>query len=55
MHYRQCGDEVALGLATLDAIELMQPGALAYVICGLYNFLQRYDGAALVRRKLWVL
>jgi hypothetical protein len=34
---------------------LMQPLALAYAICGLYNFLHRYNGAALVRRKLWAL
>ena len=36
----------------LDALALTHPRALAYAICGLYNFLQRYDGAALVRRKL---
>jgi len=36
----------------LDALALRHPRALAYAICGLYNFLQRYDGAALVRRKL---
>jgi hypothetical protein len=36
----------------LDALVLQHPRALAYAICGLYNFLQHYDGAALVRRKL---
>jgi hypothetical protein len=36
----------------LDALALTYPRALAYAICGLYNFLLHYDGAALVRRKL---
>jgi len=36
----------------LDALVLTHPRALAYAICGLYNFVQRYDGAVLVRRKL---
>jgi len=33
-------------------LNLRHPRALAYAICGLYDFLQRYDGAAMVRRKL---
>ena len=36
----------------LDALALLHPRALAYAICDLYNSLQRYDGTALVRRKL---
>ncbi len=36
----------------LGVLELEHPRAIAYAICGLSNFLQRYDGAALVRRKL---
>lgn len=33
-------------------ITLRHPRAIAYTICGLYNFLLRYDGAAQVRRRL---
>jgi glycosyltransferase involved in cell wall biosynthesis len=36
----------------LGALELKHPRAMAYAICGLYSFLQRYRGAALARRKL---
>jgi glycosyltransferase involved in cell wall biosynthesis len=33
-------------------LKLNHPRALAYAICGQYEFLRRYDGAAQVRRKL---
>ncbi|HEX9425991.1 MAG TPA: glycosyltransferase [Pyrinomonadaceae bacterium] len=33
-------------------LKLHHPRALAYAICGQYEFLRRYDGAAQVRRKL---
>ncbi len=33
-------------------LALKHPRAIAYAICGLYNFLLRYDGAAQVRRRL---
>ncbi|MCS6815865.1 MAG: glycosyltransferase [Blastocatellia bacterium] len=33
-------------------ITLRHPRAIAYTICGLYNFLRRYDGAAQVRRRV---
>ncbi len=36
----------------LGALDLHHPRAMAYAICGLYNFLLRYDGAAQVRRQL---
>ncbi|HKZ81906.1 MAG TPA: glycosyltransferase family 4 protein [Pyrinomonadaceae bacterium] len=36
-------------------LKLSHPRALAYAICGHYAFLQKYDGAARVRRKLEVL
>lgn len=36
----------------LGVLELEHPRAMAYAICGLYNFLEHYDGAAQVRRKL---
>ncbi|HWQ36639.1 MAG TPA: glycosyltransferase [Blastocatellia bacterium] len=36
----------------LGALELHHPRALAYAICGLFNFLGHYDGATQVRRKL---
>ncbi|HLG16195.1 MAG TPA: glycosyltransferase [Blastocatellia bacterium] len=36
----------------LGALDLKHPRGMAYAICGLFNFLQHYDGAALVRRKL---
>jgi len=36
----------------LDALVLTHPRAMAYAICGLYHFLQRYAGAAWMRRKL---
>jgi len=36
----------------MNGLELEHPRAMAYAICGLYNFLQRYDGAPPVRRKL---
>jgi glycosyltransferase involved in cell wall biosynthesis len=36
----------------LAAVVLEYPRAMAYAICGMYNFLQRYDGAASVRRML---
>ncbi len=35
-----------------DKLKLNHPRALAYAICGQYEFLRRYDGAAQVRRKL---
>lgn len=37
---------------SLDALDMRHPRAIGYAICGLHAFLQRYDGAALVRRKL---
>jgi glycosyltransferase involved in cell wall biosynthesis len=36
----------------LGSSDLNHPRAMAYVICGLYNFLRRYDGAAQARRRL---
>lgn len=36
----------------LGALQLEHPRALAYAICGLFNFLGHYDGATQVRRKL---
>ncbi len=36
----------------LNRLRLTYPRALAYAICGHHAFLQRYDGAARVRRKL---
>ncbi|MBA3439496.1 MAG: glycosyltransferase, partial [Pyrinomonadaceae bacterium] len=36
----------------LESHELQHPRAIAYAICGLDAFLKRYDGAALIRRKL---
>lgn len=36
----------------LPKLKLNHPRALAYAICGLHAFLQHYDGAARVRRKL---
>jgi glycosyltransferase involved in cell wall biosynthesis len=36
----------------LNRLKLAHPRALAYAICGHHAFLQRYDGAARVRRKL---
>lgn len=35
-----------------NAIDLTHPRAMAYTICGLHAFLQRYDGATQVRRTL---
>jgi hypothetical protein len=35
----------------LTKLKLKYPRALAYAICGQYEFLRRYDGAAQVRRK----
>ncbi len=37
---------------SMDVLALHHPRALAYAICGLAYFLQRYDGAAGARRKL---
>lgn len=36
----------------LGALQLQHPRAMAYAICGLHSFLQRYRGAALARRRL---
>jgi uncharacterized protein YyaL (SSP411 family) len=36
----------------LPKLKLKHPRALAYAICGQYEFLRRYDGAAQVRRRL---
>jgi glycosyltransferase involved in cell wall biosynthesis len=36
----------------LGALELEHPHALAYAVCGLHAFLERYEGATRVRRKL---
>lgn len=36
----------------MEALDLEHPRAMAYSICGLNNFLHRYDGAPPVRRKL---
>lgn len=36
----------------IEAPPITYPRGMAYVICGLHAFLQRYDGAAQVRRKL---
>jgi glycosyltransferase involved in cell wall biosynthesis len=36
----------------LGALQPQHPRAMAYAICGLYSFLQRYSGAALAQRKL---
>jgi Glycosyl transferases group 1 len=36
----------------INAIELEHPRAMAYSICGLYSFLERYGGATQVRRRL---
>jgi hypothetical protein len=36
----------------LPALDLEHPRALAYVICGLHSFLQRYEQAVYVRRRL---
>jgi glycosyltransferase involved in cell wall biosynthesis len=38
----------------LNRLKLSHPRALAYAICGLHAFLQRYDGAARVRKRLEV-
>ncbi len=35
-----------------NKLKLNHPRALAYAICGQYEFLRRYDGASQVRRKL---
>jgi glycosyltransferase involved in cell wall biosynthesis len=35
-----------------NVLELEHPRAIAYALCGLYDFLQRYDGAAQVKRRL---
>ncbi|SRR6266542_206180 len=51
-------DPSARGLArelfekALRKLKLSYPRALAYAICGQYEFLRHYDGAAQVRRKL---
>ncbi|GIU82907.1 MAG: glycosyltransferase [Acidobacteria bacterium] len=37
---------------TIEKLELNYPRAMAYAICGLYSFLQKYEGAVLVRRRL---
>lgn len=37
---------------SLNELELKHPRAIAYAICGLHAFLQRYDGAVSVRHKL---
>ena len=37
---------------SLNALDLHHPRSMAYAICGLFNFLKRYDGASQVRRKL---
>ena len=50
--------EITRGLAgemfekALGSLQLQHPRAMAYAICGLYGFLQKYSGAALARRKL---
>ncbi|HEY6121685.1 MAG TPA: glycosyltransferase [Pyrinomonadaceae bacterium] len=36
----------------INKLRLTHPRSLAYAVCGLYAFLQRYDGAARIRRKL---
>lgn len=36
----------------IENLRLQYPRAIAYAICGLYSFLQRYEGAILVRRLL---
>lgn len=36
----------------LDSLQTNHPRATAYAICGLHAFLQRYEGAARVRRQL---
>lgn len=36
----------------LRKLKLNYPRALAYAVCGQYEFLRRYDGAAQVRRKM---
>jgi glycosyltransferase involved in cell wall biosynthesis len=36
----------------LGALQPRHPRAMAYAICGLYSFLQKYSGAALARRRL---
>lgn len=36
----------------MEVLEFEHPRAMAYAMCGLYNFLHRYDGAPPVRRKL---
>lgn len=36
----------------LGALQPHHPRAMAYAICGLYSFLQKYSGAALARRRL---
>lgn len=35
---------------TIERLELKYPRAMAYAMCGLYSFLQRYEGAVVVRR-----
>lgn len=37
---------------SMEVLDFEHPRAMAYAICGLYNFLHRYDGAPPVRRKL---
>jgi glycosyltransferase involved in cell wall biosynthesis len=37
---------------TIANLDLKYPRAMAYAICGLHNFLQKYEGAVLVRRCL---
>ncbi|NWG14705.1 MAG: glycosyltransferase, partial [Acidobacteria bacterium] len=38
--------------AAAHVAELAHPRAIAYAVCGMYHFLQRYPGAALIRRRL---
>jgi glycosyltransferase involved in cell wall biosynthesis len=54
-----CGPTEGVGAMARDMferamvdLEMEHPRAMAYAICGLHAFLQRYDGAAQVRRKL---
>lgn len=37
---------------SIEKLQLNHPRAIAYALCGLQAFLQRYDGAAVVKRKL---
>jgi glycosyltransferase involved in cell wall biosynthesis len=36
----------------LGAVEMEYPRAMSYAVCGLHSFLEHYDGATQVRRKL---